>query len=410
MIQKAPHTQLARIFRKESGRVMAALIAQLHDFDLAEEAFQDAIAEALRVWPTKGNPDNGAAWLLTVARRRALDRLRRSAVRNSETAQASILQLAEDIEMAETNFTIPDERLRLIFTCCHPSLSNDAQVALTLCTLCGLTAREIARAFLTSETTMNQRITRAKSKIRHAGIPYIIPEKSDIVERLSPVLSVIYLIYNESYTAFEGEDLTRADLAAEAIRLAEILYRLLPYPEVAGLLALMSLHNARRSARTGGDGNLVSLQNQNRALWDKVVIASGKKLLLHALSEKRPGPYQVQAAISAIHSEALNWEETDWQQISGLYTALYDMEPSPVVALNRAAAMANAGEINQALMAAQELAEVLANYQPFYATRADLYSRTDRPEAARTDYQTAIDLSNNASEKAFLKDKLRDLG
>lgn len=218
------------------------------------------------------------------------------------------------------------------------------------------------------------------------------------------------MIYNESYTAFEGEDLTRADLAAEAIRLAEILYRLLPYPEVAGLLALMSLHNARRSARTGGDGNLVSLQNQNRALWDKVVIASGKKLLLHALSEKRPGPYQVQAAISAIHSEALNWEETDWQQISGLYTALYDMEPSPVVALNRAAAMANAGEINQALMAAQELAEVLANYQPFYATRADLYSRTDRPEAARTDYQTAIDLSNNASEKAFLKDKLRDLG
>lgn len=256
---------------------------------------------------------------------------------------------------------------------------------------------------------MNQRITRAKSKIRHAGIPYKVPENPDIVERLAPVLSVIYLIYNESYTAFEGEDLTRTDLAIEAIRLAEIFHSLLPHPEVAGLLALMILHNARRAARTDEDANIVSLQAQNRGLWDATAIAKGKKLLLHALSAKRPGPFQIQAAISALHSEAPNWEATDWPQITGLYNALYDLNPSPVVALNQAAAMGNTGAIKQALDTVQTLAEDLAKYQPFYATRADLLSHVNLTEASIKDYRTAIGLSNNDAEKAFLARKMQEL-
>lgn len=403
-------TTLARVFRTESGRVLAALIAQLRDFDLAEDALQDAIIEALRVWPKTGTPDNGAAWLLTVARRRAIDRIRRSSVRNSELTQATLQQLAEDTSMAETDFTIPDERLRLIFTCCHPALSPEAQVALTLKTLCGLTAREIARAFLTSEPTMNQRLTRAKAKIRNAGIAYEVPEQADIVARLEPVLSVIYLIYNESYSAYEGTTLTRADLANEAIRLAEILRHLLPLPEVSGLLALMILHNARREARVDSAGDMITLEDQNRDLWDADAIAKGKKLLLHTLAARRPGPYQIQAAISALHSEATSWAETDWQQITGLYSALMTLTPSPVVALNRAVALANSGEVSEALKQVQALEADLPNYQPFFAARADLLRRSGETTAAREDYTRALDLCQNAAEKRFFEAKLAELG
>lgn len=390
--------------------MLAVLIAQLRDFDLAEDALQDAIAEALRVWPKTGTPDNGAAWLLIVARRRAIDRIRRSSVRNSEQTQATLQQLAEDTSMAETDFTIPDERLRLIFTCCHPALSPEAQVALTLKTLCGLTAREIARAFLTSEPTMNQRLTRAKAKIRDAGISYEVPEQADIVDRLEPVLSVIYLIYNESYSAYEGTTLTRADLANEAIRLAEILRHLLPLPEVSGLLALMILHNARREARVDSAGDMVTLEDQNRDLWDTAAIAKGKKLLLHTLAALRPGPYQIQAAISALHSEATSWAKTDWQQITGLYSALMALAPSPVVALNRAVALANFGEVSEALMQIQALEPDLPNYQPFFAARADLFRRSGETAAAHADYSRALELCQNAAEKRFFEAKLAELG
>lgn len=389
---------------------MAALIAQLRDFDLAEEAFSDAMIEAARVWPDKGMPDNGGAWLLAVAKRRAIDRLRKLAVRQSDTAQATIQQLAEDTEMAEADYTIPDERLRLIFTCCHPALSREAQVALTLRTLCGLTSREIARAFLTSETTMNQRLTRAKGKIRKAGIPYIVPEAVDIPDRLEPVLSVIYLIYNESYTAYEGMTLTRNDLAAEAIRLTQILQNLLPNPEVSGLLALMILQNARRPARTDMDGNLVSLEVQDRALWDGDAIAVGKKLLLRAMGLGRIGPYQIQAAINALHCEAVTWADTDWPQISKLYTTLFRLNPSPVIALNGAIAMANGGQLAAGLQAIEALATDLLNYQPFYAARADLLARKGDFPAAHADYARAIEMSKNTAERAFLQRKQADLG
>lgn len=389
---------------------MAALIAQLRDFDLAEEAFSDAMIEAARVWPDKGVPENGGAWLLAVAKRRAIDRLRKLVVRQSETAKLTIKQLAEDTEMAESDYTVPDERLRLIFTCCHPALSRDAQVALTLRTLCGLTAREIARAFLTSETTMNQRLTRAKGKISKAGIPYRVPEKSDLSERLESVLSVIYLIYNESYSAYEGQSLTRADLANEAIRLTQILQKLLPNPEVEGLLALMMLQNARREARSDENGSLVSLEEQDRSVWDTDAIADGKKLLLRAMAQKQIGPYQIQAAINALHSEATTWADTDWPQITELYTALYNANPSPVIALNRAVAMANGGQLAEGLLAVEALALDLENYQPFYATRADLAARSGETDAARADYNRAIELSKNSSEQEFLRKKMSDLG
>ncbi len=389
---------------------MAALIAQLRDFDLAEEAFSDAMIEAARVWPDKGVPDNGGAWLLAVAKRRAIDRLRKVTVRQSQSAKATIKQLAEDTEMAESDYTVPDERLRLIFTCCHPALSREAQVALTLRTLCGLTSREIARAFLTSETTMNQRLTRAKGKIRKAGIPYRIPQEADLSERLDSVLSVIYLIYNESYSAYEGKTLTRADLANEAIRLTQVLQNLLPKPEVAGLLALMMLQNARRDARTDENGNIISLQVQDRSVWDASAIAQGKKLLLRALAQNQVGPYQIQAAINALHCEATIWADTDWPQITELYTALYNINPSPVIALNRAVAMANGGQLAEGLLTVEALASDLDTYQPFYAARADLAARSGNVDAARADYLQAIKLSKNTSEQEFLRKKMSDLG
>lgn len=390
--------------------MLAALIAQLRDFDLAEEAFQDAMTEAARVWPRNGVPENGGAWLLTVARRRAIDRLRRASVRNSDMAKAAILQSAETEDVPEGDYVIPDERLRLIFTCCHPALPPEAQVALTLRTLCGLSVREIARAFLTGEPAMQQRLTRAKTKIRGAGIAYTVPEAADIAMRLEPVLAVIYLIYNESYSASEGAAVVRVDLAAEALRLAQILHHLLPHPEVAGLLALMTLHNARRPARLDADGALVMLQDQDRNLWDAAAIAAGKKLLLHTLAQARPGPYQVQAAISALHSGAESWGATDWAQISGLYTALYAMTPSPVVALNRAVAVAKGGDIVAGLRDIMALETALPNYQPYFAARADLQRQTGDMLGAKADYEKAIALGSNVLEQAYLEKQLLKLG
>lgn len=389
--------------------MLAALIAQLHDFDLAEEALQDAVAEASRVWPDN-MPDNGGAWLLTVARRRAIDRIRRKGTRNSDIAQATLQQLSEEVEISETDFTVPDERLRLIFTCCHPALSPEAQVALTLKTLCGLTAREIARAFLTSEPTMNQRLTRAKTKIRAAGIAYKVPEADDLTPRLQSVLSVIYLIYNESYSALEGPEITRADLASEAIRLAEILRHLLPLPQVSGLLSLIILHNARRDARLDAAGEMVTLEHQDRTMWDQTAIAQGKKLLLHTLAARRPEAYQIQAAISALHCEAATWADTDWPQIAGLYGALMSMAPSPVVALNHAVAIANAGELAQGLADIQALELELPDYQPYFAARADLQARLGNLTSAKQDYRRARELCHNTMEQKFFDQKLNDLG
>ncbi|MBL4806979.1 MAG: sigma-70 family RNA polymerase sigma factor [Rhodobacteraceae bacterium] len=394
---------LARVYRENSGRVLAVLIAQLNDFDLAEEAFQDAMIEAARVWPASGVPENGAAWLITVARRRAIDRLRKSKRRRDQTAIDTILLLGEDDTMAETAHTIPDERLRLIFTCCHPALAPEAQVALTLRTLCGLTAAEIAAAFLTSESTMQQRLTRAKSKIRNAGIAYRVPEQDDILQRLKPVLSVIYLIYNAGYAPIKG------DLVDEAIRLASILHHLLPNPEVGGLLALMTLHTARNPARFDGK-KMVSLEHQDRNLWDKSAIERGKNLLLHSLAQRQTGPYQIQAAISALHCQAGDWADTDWQQISDLYLALDMRAPSPIVRLNRAVALANAGDLAAAFQEVEQVAPMLGDYQPYHAVHADLLARDGQTSAAKRHYKTAISLSNSAAEQAFLRDRLADLG
>ncbi|MEE9454575.1 MAG: RNA polymerase sigma factor [Paracoccaceae bacterium] len=402
-------TALASIFRAQSGRVLAALIVQLQDFDLAEEALQDAMTQALRLWPTKGVPDNGAAWLLTVARRKAIDHLRRQKTQRAKAAEISLHQTLDQDVLSETDYVIPDERLRLIFTCCHPALSPDAQVALTLRTLCGLSACEIARAFLVSETTMNQRLTRAKAKIRTAAIAYEIPDQTDIFMRLEPVLAVIYLIYNESYLALEGDTPISVDLAAEALRLVKILRKLLPHPEVSGLLALITLHTARRGARINTAGDLVALQDQDRSLWDRGAITKGKKLLLHTLAGRNPGPYQIQAAISALHSESSSWADTDWPQIIGLYGALHKMTPSPVVALNRAVAIANGGDFGRGLQEIRALESRLSTYQPYFAARADVLARFDKPEQARLDYAQAIALSKNAAERRFLQHKLSEL-
>ncbi len=392
---------LARAYKAESGRVLAALIAQFRDFDLAEEALQDAMIEAARTWAGNGTPSNAGAWLLAVARRRALDRLRKAARAKDEALLQNLALLAEDQPGDEAAEDIPDERLRLIFTCCHPALSQEAQVALTLRTLCGLSAREIARAFLVPHATMNQRLTRAKAKIRHAGIPYTVPEGPDIPARLDAVLSVIYLIFNAGYAPRDP------GISAEALRLCTLLHRLQPLPETAGLLALMELHLARDPAKQDAANTFMSLKEQDRTLWDHPAIARAKNRLLHALAQSRPGPYQIQAAISALHCEAESWESTDWAQILALYDALYARAPSPVVALNRAVARAHAGAPEAALATLDRLAPELEGYQPFHAARAELLAQCG--QEARQEYDRAISLATAPEILAFLRRKRQEL-
>ncbi len=401
---------LARIYRDDAGGVLAVLIRQFRDFDLAEDALQDALAEALVAWRRDGLPRSTAGWLLTVARRRAIDRIRRALTVRDEANQRELLaRIEDDGEEAEEMQTVPDERLRLIFTCCHPALAPDAQVALTLRTICGLTTQQIARAYLTSDVTMAQRLVRAKSKIKLAAIPYEVPGALQLNERLAAGLDVIYLIFNEGFSASDGASPVREELCAEAIRLGNILYQLMPHPEAGGLLALMWLHDARRVARAKADGVYVPLELQDRSLWDREQIARGKQVLLQCLARNRPGPFQIQAAISAVHADAETFAETDWAQIAGLYGALEQKEPSPVVTLNRAVALANAGNVEGGLALLAAIAAALEGYQPLHAARADLLVRCGRSGEAAMAYRKAIDLSRNEAERTFLMGKLSQL-
>ena len=390
--------------------MVATLIRVLGDFDLAEEAMQEAFARALETWPRTGIPDNPGAWIVTTARNRAIDRLRRERTLREKTGWLKQLAELEALGGDETDMSgIPDDRLRLMFTCCHPALALDAQVALTLRTLGGLTTPEIARAFLVPETTMGQRLVRAKRKIRDAGIPYRVPPPELLPERVPAVLAVLYLVFNEGYAA-TGGPLLRRELCDEAIRLARVVNELLPdQPEVPGLLALMLLQHSRRDARTSTDGELVLLEDQDRARWDRAMIDEGLALLERAMALGRPGPYQVQAAIAALHTQAPRPEDTDWPQIAALYGSLLRMSPSPVVALNRAVAVAMADGPQAGLALADRLAVDLDEYHLFHATRADLLRRADRGSEARIAYRRALELVTNPQERAFLERRLAEV-
>ncbi len=408
-----------RTFRQESGRILAALIAGVGDFTLAEDALQDAVIAALQQWPAEGIPRNPAAWLTAIARRKAIDRLRRDATLLRKQEQLGTLAELEheDADYNEDS-SIPDERLKLIFTCCHPALALEARVALTLRTLGGLSTPEIASAFLVPTATMAQRLVRAQHKIRDAGIPYRVPPAHLLAERLDGVLAVLYLIFNAGYTVNAGDALIRQELCAEAIRLARVLVMLVRRerqltddPEVVGLLALMLLHHSRRRARVDAADNLVLLEDQDRSLWDRAAIAEGLSLLDYALQLRRPGPYQVQAAISALHAQAARSEETDWQQIALLYARLAQMTPSPVVELNQAVAVAMAEGPRRGLELLDRLGlgEVLQHYYLYHAARADLLRRADQTDEAIASYRRALELCQNEIERRFLQRRLSEL-
>jgi RNA polymerase sigma-70 factor (ECF subfamily) len=384
---------------------VAVLARRLGDLSLAEESVQDAFIAALEHWPASGVPPAPAAWIITTARNRAIDRLRREASRDARQAEA--LRLLERDEPEEHD--VNDDRLRLIFTCCHPALAIEAQLALTLRLLGGLETAAIARAFLVPETTMAQRISRAKAKIRAAGIPYRIPEAPELPRRLRGVLAVLYLMFNEGHDASGGEDLRRRELVDEALRLGRLLHQLLPREEeVTGLLALMLLTDARRNARTDAGGAFVRLVDQDRGRWDRQLIAEGQALLRECLARNRPGPYQLQAAISAVHADARTAADTDWRQIRTLYDQLMALNPSPVVALNRAVVVAELDGPGQALELVDELR--LESYSWWHAVRADLLRRLDRRDEAAAAYRAAIDCGGNARDREFLEVQLRSVG
>ncbi|WP_105101598.1 RNA polymerase sigma factor [Microbulbifer pacificus] len=402
---------LNEFYANESRRVLATLIRLLGDFDLAEEALHEAFTAALTQWPTDGVPENPRAWLVSTGRFKAIDQIRRKArfnVSYEDIAEQLESELTtEEIEEQE----IEDDRLRLIFTCCHPAIAPEAQLALTLREVCGLTTEEIASAFLTSTPTLAQRIVRAKAKIRDAGIPYEVPGPEQLPERLQSVLHAIYLIFNEGYSASSGDRLLRHDLATEAIRLARLLCQLLPEPEAEGLLALLLLQDSRRAARISTEGDLILLEQQDRALWDQQQIREGIGLVLRALGSRRFGSYSLQAAIAAVHAEAPSMEATDWPQIVGLYDALLERNPSPVVELNRAVAVAMRDDAEQGLYLIDALLArgALSDYHLAHAARADLCRRLGRVDEARVAYQRALELTQQGPEQRYLTHRLAEL-